>query len=300
VGVLQQSPVISDSPVEPITLVPMGACRLRISAFPVIGNGPDAREWKATVPAYASFWTKDKDFESLHDGRLPEGRLPDAKSETPYFGWVGWAGAGTGKLHWLRADLDQEAEISTCELYWIIGQRWFTTPQWWKLYYKSGDGWQEVQWIDGQPEIRTDGFTRMNFKPVKTTALKLEAQTKKGKSCGFFEWRLWTADGDLQKHSVRQSFGIDLMGNPNHQAISGCEISWYKDANDQSSQLPKAIKLFYRVEDQWQPIPNVTVSEIALDKPTMVKFPKVEAAEVKMEIFAEPGRFAGPRNWTIK
>jgi DUF1680 family protein len=38
VEVLPQSPVQSDEPVETVTLVPMGAARLRISAFPVISD----------------------------------------------------------------------------------------------------------------------------------------------------------------------------------------------------------------------------------------------------------------------
>lgn len=37
-GVLPQSPVQSDSPEEDITLIPMGAARLRIAAFPVLNN----------------------------------------------------------------------------------------------------------------------------------------------------------------------------------------------------------------------------------------------------------------------
>jgi hypothetical protein len=47
VGSLQQSPVRSNEPVETITLIPMGAARLRISAFPTIGNGSDAHDWVA-------------------------------------------------------------------------------------------------------------------------------------------------------------------------------------------------------------------------------------------------------------
>ena len=45
--ILQDSPVKSAQPEQTVTLVPMGAARLRISAFPVIGFGPEAREWVA-------------------------------------------------------------------------------------------------------------------------------------------------------------------------------------------------------------------------------------------------------------
>jgi len=46
VGKLQPGHVKSDQPREEIVLIPMGAARLRISSFPVIGHGPDAHEWK--------------------------------------------------------------------------------------------------------------------------------------------------------------------------------------------------------------------------------------------------------------
>jgi hypothetical protein len=47
VGKLQACPVKSGEPVETVTLIPMGAARLRITTFPVIGQGKDAQEWKA-------------------------------------------------------------------------------------------------------------------------------------------------------------------------------------------------------------------------------------------------------------
>ena len=45
-GVLQSSPVRSSAPEETVSLIPMGAARLRISQFPVVGVGPNATAWK--------------------------------------------------------------------------------------------------------------------------------------------------------------------------------------------------------------------------------------------------------------
>ncbi|NLG51304.1 MAG: transcriptional initiation protein Tat [Chloroflexi bacterium] len=43
---LQVSPVRSSEPEQAITLIPLGCARLRMSCLPVIGEGPDAREWQ--------------------------------------------------------------------------------------------------------------------------------------------------------------------------------------------------------------------------------------------------------------
>ena len=44
VGLLPASPVKSNEPTETVTLIPMGAARLRITAFPTIGDGSSSRE----------------------------------------------------------------------------------------------------------------------------------------------------------------------------------------------------------------------------------------------------------------
>jgi hypothetical protein len=44
-GKLRPSPVRSSEPLETVRLIPMGAARLRVTAFPVIGSGPAAHDW---------------------------------------------------------------------------------------------------------------------------------------------------------------------------------------------------------------------------------------------------------------
>ena len=41
---IQQSPAKTAEPLETVTLIPMGAARLRISAFPTISTGEEAHE----------------------------------------------------------------------------------------------------------------------------------------------------------------------------------------------------------------------------------------------------------------
>ncbi|MBS3776159.1 MAG: hypothetical protein KGY70_13275, partial [Bacteroidales bacterium] len=43
---LQQSPAKTTRAKEDLTLVPMGAARIRISSFPTVSAGEDAHQWE--------------------------------------------------------------------------------------------------------------------------------------------------------------------------------------------------------------------------------------------------------------
>jgi hypothetical protein len=45
-AVLQDSPAASAEPVQEVTLIPMGAARLRIAAFPTVSDSPGAHQWR--------------------------------------------------------------------------------------------------------------------------------------------------------------------------------------------------------------------------------------------------------------
>ena len=52
VGLIAEGPVKSEEPLEEITLIPMGAARLRLSVFPVIDNGPGGIAWKSPAEPF--------------------------------------------------------------------------------------------------------------------------------------------------------------------------------------------------------------------------------------------------------
>lgn len=93
VGRIPESPVASVEPVETVTLIPMGAARLRVSAFPVVVSVPcydgeesgqinlDAlKEWRSrTRDERSAWWTQDRFGMFIHWGiySVPAGIYKD-------------------------------------------------------------------------------------------------------------------------------------------------------------------------------------------------------------------------------
>jgi hypothetical protein len=189
VAPLQPSPVKSDEPVETVTLIPMGAARLRISAFPVIGDGPSARLWATVPPPMASFERgggRDP-IEAINDGKVPASSF-DPK--TPRFTW--YDRSELGKTQWVQQNLDGEKLVSSCEVYWFDEtpvNAVCRVPKSWRLLHKDGQEWKEVK-NPGPYGLETDKFNVVRFDPVKTTAMRVEVQCQPNRSAGIYEWRI--------------------------------------------------------------------------------------------------------------
>jgi len=183
-GPLQDSPAQSDEPVEDITLVPMGCARLRISVFPVIGEGPDAKEWETSNIEPSASHVHDA-LNALCDGIEP-GTSGD--HSIPRFTW--WDHRGGAE--WVQYTFAKARTITGCEVYWfddrgIKGN--CRVPQSWKLTYRDGDEWKEV----GNPSaygVTMDQFNRCTFDPITTEVLRLEVELQPAWSGGILEWKL--------------------------------------------------------------------------------------------------------------
>ena len=55
--------------------------------------------------------------------------------------------------------------------------------------YKDGESWKEVEATTPYTTTK-DTYNRLDFKPVKTTGLKIAAQLQKGESGGVLEWKV--------------------------------------------------------------------------------------------------------------
>ncbi len=297
-GKLQPSPARSTQPVETITLIPMGAGRLRITAMPVVSDAPDAVAWRPTTPMPASYWPNEKAPGLLRDGRIPG---PDMRG-ADCFKWVGWAGYNLGAKVWVRQDFDQEETVTSCEIFWAAEppKDWITELASWKILYQTGeDEWKEVEPLAGYP-FGSNAFARVTFKPVKTRALKIDGQSKDRKTAGIFEWRSWVQAGALEKHSCIQEFGMDIRGNPQVKTVSSSDVSWYVDPRNPKSQLPKSWKILVKQGDTWKEVANASGYGLDPAKSNTVKFDPIDGTAVRLDVYAEPGASAGPREWRVK
>jgi hypothetical protein len=184
VGQIPRSPISSQEPVEDIVLIPMGAARLRISAFPRIDDSApsEAPATPRTLQVTASHVHNTLD--ALNDGVVPE-RSNDRS--VPRFTW--WNRRGTGE--WVQYEFPEPRTISWTEVFWFddtdTGQ--CHVPVGWRLIYRDGETWREVQEASGYG-VRKHRFNRVTFKPVTTTQVRLIADLQPDYSGGILEWRV--------------------------------------------------------------------------------------------------------------
>ena len=190
-AVLQDSPVLSEERTETVSLIPMGAARLRISSFPVIGKAPKAHRWEAPAKpkpsqykATASHCYSGDTVEALADGLFPTA----SNDETiPRLTW--WDHRGTRE--WVEYQFDQAKKVSAAEVYWFddTGKGQCRVPKSWRLLYRTAAEWKPVANASSQSPTK-DGWNRMTFDTVDTSALRLEVELQSGFSGGILEWRV--------------------------------------------------------------------------------------------------------------
>lgn len=187
VSVLQPSPAKTMEAVETVSLVPMGAARLRITAFPTVGTGDDAHEWiapkKPEMEITASYISDDID--AVADGREPKN---SNDHDIPRFTF--WDHKGTSE--WVQYDYARPIQTASVSVYWFddaAGNGGCRVPKSWRLLYKDGDTFKPVitQAAYGTDK---DQYNTVTFAPVTTTTLKLEIQLQDGFSGGILEWKV--------------------------------------------------------------------------------------------------------------
>jgi DUF1680 family protein len=114
--------------------------------------------------------------------------LRSSDTSKPYHYW--WLKYGSKES--IAYQFDRPRTVSNVQVYWLDFDHYdgnFRVPESWKLYYKDGEAWREVDTSDHYGVAR-DCYNSLDFTPVTTTGLKIVAQLRKGQSGGVIEWKV--------------------------------------------------------------------------------------------------------------
>jgi hypothetical protein len=96
-----------------------------------------------------------------------------------------------GSTEWIEYAFDKPATVSSADLYWFddTGRGEVRVPQSWKLLYRDGNDWKPVE-ATASYGVEKDKYNKLTFKPVTTTALRLEVRMQPNWSAGLEEWKV--------------------------------------------------------------------------------------------------------------
>lgn len=190
VGTLQDSPAQTTEPVQKVTLIPMGAARLRISVFPtVVSSG--GHDWKAStrghrpLPTKASFINFFDSIAAPSDGIEPRN---SHDATVPRFTW--WD--HKGRAEWIEYDLPSPATRASADVYWYDDSATgggCRPPESWKLLVLEDGSWREVQGASAYG-TEVDRFNHVTFAPTVAAKWRIAVQLRAGFSGGILEWKL--------------------------------------------------------------------------------------------------------------
>ncbi|WMI65235.1 glycoside hydrolase family 127 protein [Aestuariibaculum sp. YM273] len=151
-------------------------------------------ELTATKPAMAPTLASESKVEASHNVKpivaINDGLVPaNAEDRSiPYYHW--WPKEGT--TEWISYNFDSKKTVSRSTVYWYDDKPWggCQVPDYWKIYYKDSNN----QW---QPVENTTAYgtekglpNEVVFKPVETTAIKMEIKLAEKTAAGIFEWEI--------------------------------------------------------------------------------------------------------------
>ncbi|HKW28535.1 MAG TPA: beta-L-arabinofuranosidase domain-containing protein [Verrucomicrobiae bacterium] len=183
-GAVWPSPVYSTQAIQTVTLVPMGAARLRISAFPTVTTNATATRWGAPYTASASYTNSSDTVSAMNLGLNPT----SSSEQMTRLTW--WSHKGTAE--WVQATFNGLCQVSQVSVYWYddvpIGGG-CSVPQSWSVQYLAGTNWVTVTGA-GTYGVGPDTFNTVSFTPVLTTAVRLVVQLQNGYSGGILAWQV--------------------------------------------------------------------------------------------------------------
>lgn len=157
-----------------VRLIPMGAARLRVSAFPVAaGVGQKGHLWSAPAEPVRDFRLTASHRASSQSSGGGGTESGDEASDMTGGRISFWPRRGT--VEWVEARFDQPRMLHAVSVFWFHdeGTGQSQVPESWRVLSLEPEGWVPVATSD-EFGVRRGTYNTVTFEPVTTEALKLE------------------------------------------------------------------------------------------------------------------------------
>ncbi len=120
------------------------------------------------VKAYTGYGDQNDELSAVYDGVEP---LHSFDESHLYYRMR----PAEGKPAWIQYDFKAPIEVSSSQAYFVDDTRFCRLPASWRVLYKAGSAWKPVE--NNEPyTVEKDKFNQVTFKPVKTTAVRIEVE----------------------------------------------------------------------------------------------------------------------------
>ncbi len=169
-----------------LTLIPYYAWCHRGSGEMAVWLPQDLRATKPSKPATLASTSKIDASTPARSISAVNDQLVPGDESSPYYHW--WP--KQGGTEWITYDFAAPATVSRSSVWWFDDQPWggCSVPKAWRISYKDASGnWVPVEEPSGYP-LRKGAACEVRFKPVTTSAVRLEVDLPAELSAGLYEW----------------------------------------------------------------------------------------------------------------
>ncbi len=174
-----------------------------VKAIPYYANanrGPvQMQVWTPTTPegakrptiASLAIPTASHCFASDTVAAMNDGIMPKSSSDETRRRFTWWDRRGTPE--WAQYDFDRPRAVRAVDVYWWDDARLgrhCAAPASWRLLFRKADGSWEAVRARGGFGTDLDVFNAVEFDPVETSALRIEAKLRPNLSAGILQWRV--------------------------------------------------------------------------------------------------------------
>jgi len=156
--------------------------------LPTVESAAKPSAWPTVATTSKLVATPGRQQRGKNPAPIIDGEEPTSSIDnSSYFDW--WPTRGTTES--IEMTFAKTETVSEAQIYWFddTGRGQVRVPQSWRLLYKDGNEWKPVENPSGYG-VAKDTYNKVTFKPVTTSALKLEVVMQPQWSAGLSEWKV--------------------------------------------------------------------------------------------------------------